>query len=149
MDNSPCSRTTRHSQAWSFLSCVFYEHLLELSFPELLVGDCEGSAQWTIGATRCDDLFVQNTVLLETQVSCGSVRRCSGDTVTHHTRVQGRSHTRNSWRHFRKTSTKKENWLKVEPQKIMYRCLRNSERNATQRNATQRNATHIRNKVTT
>ena len=43
-----------------------------------------------------------NTVLLETQGSCRSVRRY---TVTHHTRVQGRCHTRNSWRHFRKTST--------------------------------------------
>ena len=49
---------------------------------------CGESAQWTIGATRCDDQCV-NTVLLETQ---GRVRRCSDDTVTHDTGVQGRCH---------------------------------------------------------
>ena len=86
--------------------------LLELSFTELLVCHCEGYAQWTIGATRCDDLFVQNTVLLETQGPCGSVRRCRGSTETPHTRVQGRNYTRNSPRHFRKTSTKKRKLAK-------------------------------------
>ena len=47
---------------------------------------CGKCAQWTIGATRCDD-FCVNTVLLETQGPCGSVRRCSDDTVTHDTSV--------------------------------------------------------------
>ena len=48
---------------------------------------CEQGAQWAIGATRCDDKSA-NTVLLETQGPCGSVRKCSGDTVTHDTSVQ-------------------------------------------------------------
>ena len=62
---------------------------------------CAKCAQWAIGANRCDDKCV-NTVLLETEGPCGSVRRCSGDTVTHDTGVQERCHTRNSWRHFRR-----------------------------------------------
>ena len=48
---------------------------------------CEQGAQWAIGATRCDDKCA-NTVSLETQEPCGSVRKCSGDTVTHDTCVQ-------------------------------------------------------------
>ena len=47
----------------------------------------ELGAQWAIGATRCDDKC-KNAVLLETQGPCGSVRRCSGDTVTRDTSVQ-------------------------------------------------------------
>ena len=53
----------------AFSRAFFYEHLLELSVRKLPVCDCEGYAQWTIGANRCDDSFVQNTVLLETQGS--------------------------------------------------------------------------------
>ena len=53
-----------------------------------LVGDVR-SVQ--IGATRCDDRC-ENTVLLETQGPCGSVRRCRDDTVTHDTSVQGKCH---------------------------------------------------------
>ena len=53
--------------------------------------ECGESAQWTIGATRCDDSCV-NIVLLETQGPCGSVRRCSDDTAIHDTSVQGRCH---------------------------------------------------------
>ena len=48
---------------------------------------CEQGAQWAIGATRCDDKCAK-TVLLETQGPCGSLRKCSGDIVTHDTRVQ-------------------------------------------------------------
>ena len=48
---------------------------------------CEKSAQWAIGATRCDDKRA-NTALLETQGPCGSVRRCRGDTETHDTSVR-------------------------------------------------------------
>ena len=50
-------------------------------------GLCEQCAQWTIGATRCDDKGA-NTVFLETQETCGSLRKCSGDLVTHDTSVQ-------------------------------------------------------------
>ena len=50
------------------------------------------SAQWAIGATRCGDKFV-NTVLLETQGSFGSVRRCRDVTVTHDTKCTGQSFT--------------------------------------------------------
>ena len=41
-------------------------------------------------ADRCDPMWWQmgNTVLLETQGSCGSVRRCRDVTVTHDTSVQ-------------------------------------------------------------
>ena len=35
---------------------------------------------------------VKNTVLLETQEPCGSVRKCSGDTVTDYRSVQGKCH---------------------------------------------------------
>ena len=52
---------------------------------------CGMSAQWTIGATRCDDKC-ENTVWLETRGNCGRVRRCSDDTVTHDTHVQGKCH---------------------------------------------------------
>ena len=44
-----------------------------------------------IGVTRCDDKC-DNTVLLETQGPCGSVRRCNDNTVTHDTSVQGKCH---------------------------------------------------------
>ena len=47
---------------------------------------------------QCGDKCA-NTVF----ASCGSVRRCSDDTVTRGTSVQGKGHTRNSWRHFRWT----------------------------------------------
>ena len=43
-----------------------------------------------IGVTRCDDKC-ENTVLLETQVSCRNVRSSAG-TVTHDTSVQGKCH---------------------------------------------------------
>ena len=39
------------------------------------------------GATRCDDKR-ENTVLLETQGPCGSVRKCSAGTVTDDTNAQ-------------------------------------------------------------
>ena len=51
--------------------------------------------------------------LLEAQELCGSVRRCSGDAVTHG--VTFAEHQKN------------ENRLKVAPQKMTYRGLRNSE----------------------
>ena len=66
--------------------------------PDRFVGSQERSqhcgrcAQWAIGATRCDDKCA-NTVLLETQRPCGSVRKCSGDTVTHDTIAQRRCHS--------------------------------------------------------
>ena len=62
---------------------------------------CEQDAQWAIGATRCDDKCA-NTVLLETQGPCGSVRKCSGDTVTHDTCVQVKMSQRPDyyWRNF-------------------------------------------------
>ena len=40
-----------------------------------------------IGATRCGVIY-ENTVLLETQGPCGSVRNCSADTVTYDTSTQ-------------------------------------------------------------
>ena len=40
-----------------------------------------------IGATR-RSVICENTVLLETQGPCGSVRECSGDTVTYDTCAQ-------------------------------------------------------------
>ena len=40
-----------------------------------------------IGATRCG-VKCENTVLLETQGHCGSVRECSADTVTYDTGAQ-------------------------------------------------------------
>ena len=40
-----------------------------------------------IGATRCS-VTCENTVLLETQGACGSVRECSADTVTDDTGAQ-------------------------------------------------------------
>ena len=40
-----------------------------------------------IGATQCDDKC-ENTVLLETQLPCGSVRKCGADTVTDDTSAQ-------------------------------------------------------------
>ena len=57
-----------------------------------------------IGATRCGD-NCENTVLLETQGHCGSVRKCSAGTRTDDTSAQ----TRNSWRHFRKIKKLKKN----------------------------------------
>ena len=62
---------------------------------------CGQDAQWLIGATRCDDKCA-NTVLLETQGPCGSVRNCSGDIVTHDTCVQVKMSQRsdNYWRNF-------------------------------------------------
>ena len=48
---------------------------------------CGQSAQWTIGATRCDDKCA-NAVLLETQGPRGSERRCRSDTVTHDTSIR-------------------------------------------------------------
>ena len=52
-----------------------------------------------IGVTRCDDKC-ENTVLLETQGPCGSARRCSDDTVTHDTSVQGKCHKSHPTRSF-------------------------------------------------
>ena len=46
-----------------------------------------------IGATRCD-YKCENTVLLETQGPCGSVRKCSADTVTDDTSAQVQNVTR-------------------------------------------------------
>ena len=61
-----------------------------------------------IGATRCDDKY-ENAIMLETQAPCGSVRKCSAGTVTNDTSAQVKvSHTRNSWRHFRRTSKQRE-----------------------------------------
>ena len=40
-----------------------------------------------IGANRYDDKC-ENTVLLETQRPCGSVRKCSGDTITYDANAQ-------------------------------------------------------------
>ena len=40
-----------------------------------------------IGANRCDDKC-ENTVLLETHGPCGSVRKCSGDTMTDDTSAE-------------------------------------------------------------
>ena len=37
-----------------------------------------------VSATRCDDKCV-NTIVLETQGPCGSVRKCGADTVTDET----------------------------------------------------------------
>ena len=68
-----------------------------------------------IGATRCDDKC-ENTGLLETQWPCRSVRRCRDGTVTHDASVQGKCHTRNSWRHFRRMS-KNDNCLEPALQK--------------------------------
>ena len=45
-----------------------------------------------IGATRCG-VICENTVLLDTQRPCGSVRECSADTVTDDTRAQVESVT--------------------------------------------------------
>ena len=50
---------------------------------------CGLCAHFTFGATRCDDKC-ENTVWLETRGPCGSVRRCSDDTVTRDTHVQGK-----------------------------------------------------------
>ena len=52
-----------------------------------------------IGVTRCDDKC-ENTVLLDTQGPCGTVRRCSDDTVTHDTGVQGKCHKSHPTRPF-------------------------------------------------
>ena len=52
---------------------------------------CGECAQCAIGETRRGDTC-ENTVLLETQGPCGSARRCSDDTVTHDTSVQGKCH---------------------------------------------------------
>ena len=57
-----------------------------------------------IGATRCG-VICENTVLLETQVPCGSVRRCRDDTVTDDTRAQVKG----------VTLTPKEGALATEP----------------------------------
>ena len=46
-----------------------------------------------IGATPCS-VICENTVLLETQGPCGSVRECSADTVTDDTDAQVEDVTR-------------------------------------------------------
>ena len=45
-----------------------------------------------IGATRCDDTC-ENTVLLETQGPCGSVRKCGARTATDATSVLVKRHS--------------------------------------------------------
>ena len=77
-------------QARSLLGCTVRTSrkswINEMS-SNLLPYQCGLSAQWAIGATRCDGKC-GNTVLLETQGPCGGVRRCRDDTVTHDTSVQ-------------------------------------------------------------
>ena len=64
---------------------------------------CECVRSVPIGATRCS-VICENTVLLETQGPCESVRKCSSaDTVTDDPGAR----VENVWRHFRKVSKKK------------------------------------------
>ena len=60
-----------------------------------------------IGATR-GSVICKNTVLLQNQGPCGSVRTCNVDPVTGDTSAQVKDVTcRNSWRHFRKKKARR------------------------------------------